>query len=511
MKKRIFRRIDLRLSILLGITFIFLITIHLFIFNYRDARKSIKEGYVRELESSYEMIIGGISRLSHYIFHFYIDTPTVRQLFSRGVKSTDPLEKNEYRQQLYRHLLPMYTSSLDYGLRQLHFHEADNRSYLRIHRPDLYGDSLTDVRYSVRYVNEHHLSISGFEEGRIFNGYRFVYPLALAKQHLGSVEVSVSMGSVIGLLSERLKQKTQFLVSAEQVKRKVYEQELDNYSPWFVDDSYYVDKGVFKANIIHPSIRSKEIDQIRQALMQNRREQLSFCMLIHQDTQLFILCFMPIKNIEGEQVAYIVSLFTGSELQALEDSYRIVLFIFVLLFFLLSSFIFYYRFSQKKLERMARFDFLTKVYVRGVIMELVHREFLVYQRYGQLFSVIMIDIDHFKKINDAYGHASGDIVLAGIAGIMSRHIRAVDSIGRYGGEEFIILLPNTRKDQAVIVAEKLRMMIASHDFHELGRVSISAGVAEVSSSIGRYEDLIKHSDVNLYRAKETGRNRVVAL
>ena len=163
-------------------------------------------------------------------------------------------------------------------------------------------------------------------------------------------------------------------------------------------------------------------------------------------------------------MAYIFALFDGRDIRNLDIIFYYVFFLMLALFGLLILFTVYYRFSQKKIEMLATHDSLTNVYVRGVIMQIIKTEYKKHKRYQRLFSLIMIDIDHFKNVNDTYGHLVGDLVLSGIAEIMKRNIRQTDCIGRYGGVEFIVFLPETNEKNAAIVAENLRRKVSEHVF-----------------------------------------------
>jgi len=119
-----------------------------------------------------------------------------------------------------------------------------------------------------------------------------------------------------------------------------------------------------------------------------------------------------------------------------------------------------------------------------------------------------MDIDHFKKINDNYGHAVGDYVLAEVSQIVKQHIRGNDLFARWGGEEFVLVCRNTPIDQARLVAEKIRLLIADREFDNDLRVSASFGVATLHSN-ETLEQLFKAADEALYKAKNEGRNKVV--
>ncbi|MDP1715652.1 MAG: sensor domain-containing diguanylate cyclase [Anaerolineales bacterium] len=166
-----------------------------------------------------------------------------------------------------------------------------------------------------------------------------------------------------------------------------------------------------------------------------------------------------------------------------------------------------------KINRLAITDSLTGIYNRHQLFEMGRREVHRSQRYHYPFSIIMLDIDHFKKVNDTYGHRIGDQVLAGLAERVSSLVRAIDIFARYGGEEFVLLLPDTRLSIAVKTAERLHMKILNSPIQtDAGPISITAslGVTELTDSTPSLTDLIDSADKNMYTAKSEGRNRIVA-
>ncbi|MBU2590401.1 MAG: diguanylate cyclase [Nitrospinae bacterium] len=162
-----------------------------------------------------------------------------------------------------------------------------------------------------------------------------------------------------------------------------------------------------------------------------------------------------------------------------------------------------------KLEGVANYDFLTRLYNRSKFADFIGHEIKTIKRYGgKLFSVFLLDIDFFKKINDTYGHLAGDMVLKELADLLKLSLRESDIISRWGGEEFITLLPSTSIDNASMIAEKIRKNIEAHTFSRDDiKATCSFGVAEYRA--GETEEaLFKRVDEALYRAKEGGRNRV---
>ena len=168
--------------------------------------------------------------------------------------------------------------------------------------------------------------------------------------------------------------------------------------------------------------------------------------------------------------------------------------------------------AEKKLERLAAVDDLTGLWNRRYFMNALDHEMERARRYGQCFSILTIDIDHFKVVNDTHGHAAGDAVLQHMAGLLKDGLRQTDMPGRVGGEEFSILLPNTGLEDAASLAERLRMTIektpAVYDGQAL-HFTVSIGLADYHRDSGSIDELMLQADKALYKAKEIGRNQVV--
>jgi two-component system cell cycle response regulator len=160
--------------------------------------------------------------------------------------------------------------------------------------------------------------------------------------------------------------------------------------------------------------------------------------------------------------------------------------------------------------RMTITDGLTNLANRKQLDALLNEEIARARRHTRELSLLMFDIDHFKSINDTHGHLAGDAVLRGLASILTKRLRPNDRLGRYGGEEFCAILPETPMDSGKRIAEELRTLLAAHVFaadNKEIRVTISVGVAVLNGTMNA-EALYKQADDMLYEAKRTGRNRV---
>jgi two-component system cell cycle response regulator len=166
---------------------------------------------------------------------------------------------------------------------------------------------------------------------------------------------------------------------------------------------------------------------------------------------------------------------------------------------------------HEEIYRLTIMDGLTQIYNARYLYEALEREIIRGRRHERDLSILMFDIDHFKRINDVHGHLAGDFVLKELARIVQQRIRRDEVFARYGGEEFSIILPETSLDGAVSLADTLRQKVDEHTFAfqaDAIKVTISIGVATLDDSDKVANDLIKRADELLYQAKNTGRNRV---
>jgi diguanylate cyclase (GGDEF)-like protein len=170
--------------------------------------------------------------------------------------------------------------------------------------------------------------------------------------------------------------------------------------------------------------------------------------------------------------------------------------------------------KNETLAQLSTTDGLTGVRSRRYVDEALSIEFLRARRYGQPLTLAMADLDHFKSVNDRYGHAAGDAVLRGVADLLRERLRASDVAGRYGGEEFIVILPQNDVEGAMVFAERWREDVEAARFEspdgEVIPVTLSVGLAAYGPAIETPEALLRKADQALYAAKAAGRNRVVA-
>jgi diguanylate cyclase (GGDEF)-like protein len=169
---------------------------------------------------------------------------------------------------------------------------------------------------------------------------------------------------------------------------------------------------------------------------------------------------------------------------------------------------------HKKTEELTITDALTELYNYRHFRNKLADELRRADRYRQRFSLLMMDLDHFKKINDALGHQTGNLVLREVSGIIKQCVRDVDFVARYGGEEFVVILPQTGDHDALVIAERIRSTIEKAFFSNAQgtrdvKITISIGCASYPDGVQSLEQLLDKADKALYKAKSDGRNRIV--
>jgi diguanylate cyclase (GGDEF)-like protein len=164
--------------------------------------------------------------------------------------------------------------------------------------------------------------------------------------------------------------------------------------------------------------------------------------------------------------------------------------------------------NKAQLWDMAVTDSLTGLYVRRYFMVKLHEEVNRAERYNNILSLVMADLDRFKDVNDTYGHDAGDRVLKEIGRFLQQNVRDVDIVARYGGEEFVIMIPEAAKDAAYSMSERLRKKFSKLKFENLPQITISLGIATYPFDGKQPEDLLKNADAAMYAAKRAGRNQV---
>lgn len=286
------------------------IFISLTVINLKAKLQHQLEDKIDQLENSYEAVYNTFGLVSEVIFNQIINTPNVKQLFSKAYKSSEERQA-EIRDSLFQLLNPIFLELSNKSIKQLHFHLPDNRSFLRFHSPDKFGDDLSEYRETVKIANSEKRAVQAFEEGKVYNGFRFVYPLSYNNEHIGSVETSVSFGAISNILYKQAKDVYSFILKKEIVDLKVFEDERSHYIPCSFSDDWVEEERFSHLRTANELITKEVIIAIDHILSRKENLQLNEGMQFGQLLQVgktdYLVCFVPVFNLQKEHVAYVIS------------------------------------------------------------------------------------------------------------------------------------------------------------------------------------------------------------
>ena len=494
-----------------------------FSFQHKDREKNHLLLSTQQQRFQLSALTISLENIADAIFENTINTLEIRQLMARADSAPEE-ERNRLREQLLNTLLPLYSNIKEQGVRQLHFHLPESISFLRFHRPDFHGDSLQGVRYSIDKVNITRKPERGFEEGKVYYGFRNVYPIHYQEKFVGTVEISFSFLAIRELAVQIFPAIYTLLMHKETVQEAVPESERTRYTPCIISNYHFKDQDVVfniqqelpNLNIV-PFNTLVNINKSLRPMVEDRMlrgEEFSIPYMVKSHNKMLLVTFLPIYNIKGKQVAYFVSYKEDQYLIDFQRRYnRMRLFMISIGVLLLLAGQIYQSQEKKKVKylELASTDSLTKVANRlhfDLVADQVIRET---KRRKGVFSLVMLDIDDFKKVNDTYGHEAGDQVLISTASTIQRSLREQDFFARWGGEEFVILLPGTSAEQACIAVEKARIAVEKSQIMAAGKkisVTCSFGVTEFVNGTSK-EHLFQKADMALYQAKASGKNCIM--
>lgn len=447
-------------------------------------------------------------------FSMIVNNEHISLLMYEAHHAKDSASQDKIRQKLTKSLEKEYSILQTQGLRQLHFHLPGSISFLRFHSPEKYGDSLLGIRKTIDKVNETKLPVSGFEEGRVLNGFRHVFPLFYHDEFVGTVEVSYSFAKIKELLEDFYHIHTQLYLIKSKVDQTVFQDYRSAYKLSNLSNNYYIDT---KANGYNQKKCPQSlVEKIEKSIALEACSKMGklkdFTIPVNVDGKDILVVFHELRNFDGTHGGYITvfsaDLEKGTQQAFFKELFMIGSFFAILFTIIIFMLIFALRQKESLYFDNAHTDRLTKIANRHMLNESL--EYLLSQsaRHNLPFSVIFFDIDHFKRVNDHFGHKAGDEVLMHLCCTIETRLRESDVFGRWGGEEFLILMSNTTLSQASLAAESFRKMIAETSFPHTP-ITCSFGVAQFNGNES-YSKLISRADSKLYEAKHLGRNRVVS-
>jgi diguanylate cyclase (GGDEF)-like protein len=456
-------------KIYLFLLFWTLLFVFIFVIFKKNENSSVKEiakqeyiKYQRLLNDEISLYNKNITLIKNII----INNPYIKKALNRFLKNP-----GYYRYQIYYLLENEFSYLKKDGIKHFHIFDGKGKTLLRFGKLWQYGN--TEKRYSINQVILTKKQFHGLELTKYDFVYRNLYPLFINKKFSGIIELSYDIEPLLNNIFTEgetfitLKKCLFNQKCTEVFQKKIFECPLN-------PDYFTINKELnLSINIID---FNKNINIVNKKYLINT---------------------FPVTD-NNKTIGYIVNIREISKIVFMNDIKKNYKKIYVLLFFIYITglFITFIIYVLYNLKIKAYTDELTNALNRnGCIYKL---------KKIKDYSLLMIDIDFFKKINDTYGHDRGDMVLREISKTIRTHIRKNDVFCRWGGEEFIIILPETSLKRAAKVAEKIKNIIQNSDFNGI-RITVSIGVSEFNKS---FEFTLKKADEKLYYSKNTGRNKV---
>jgi len=437
--------------------------------------------------------------------------PNVTKIMKKAIYASKQ-EKVILRKKLQKLLTNKYDLLKMKGVLQYHFVLPNNESFLRMHKIDKFGDDLTNIRADFKYVNEMKVPIHGFTQGRTAHGFRNTYPIINDEgEHLGAIEISFSSDSFQEYLTKISKIHTHFLVD-----KNIFDSNAWKRDDLIVKYTQSAEHKDFMLAISKNHSFDKCVTQTKKNFANKQNEikkgvksgkKFSVYTIVDKE-HVIVASYFPIKNLaDTKALAWIVSYEESPFIyKSIQSAYLTRVSAFIL--FLIIAFLLYkLKENEYKIQIQADTDILTGVYNRSKFDKILSYELSRNIRYKSQLCLAILDIDFFKKFNDEFGHLIGDEVLICLAKEISTSIRETDTFARWGGEEFILLFPETSLSQANIICNKLRQNIQNNPHHSAGTITASFGLTAYKPH-DTIDTLFKRCDEALYLAKDNGRNNV---
>ena len=481
-----------------------LLAAQLYVHEHEDVNHEVEHIKVA-LDKMYRDDLAHHERMLHAVMEVIQRDPALRRALAR-----------RDRARLLALTKPLFSSLKEkFDITHLYFTGPDRVNLLRVHQPDRYGDVID--RYTTLEAERTGTMAHGVELGALGTfTLRMVHPWYADGSHqpIGYVEIGMEIDRILQSMQNFLDIRVIALVSKEFLKREAWEtgmRMLGRAPEWerFPD----VVLSTQAAQTMPPAVAAA-LAGLSSAAPDAMLEAV-------QGRASYRLVALPLHDVAGRIVGRMVAVIdvshhTGEAQRAVWRSSALALAVAGVLFAL------FWRLvgrigrrierDERELQRLATHDGLTGLYNHHTFYTLLEDEIARARRFNRPVSLLMLDIDHFKRVNDTHGHQAGDTILKEMSDLLGRQARAIDRVCRYGGEEITVILPETAAKDAVNAAERIRATAESHAF-EIGGgksvpITVSIGVATFPDQADTPQTLVTATDTALYAAKQGGRNRV---
>ncbi|MBU0688659.1 MAG: diguanylate cyclase [Gammaproteobacteria bacterium] len=530
--------LSVRAKVFLWLSLILIVSDALFVWiNYR-AEQARFQGHLEQrathLRNLFEVEMGNTALSMQQTATFVASMPEVQLAFHQGRLAAEhegggaggPRAKLARERLLKLINTPWQELREHYDTRQLHFQFGSNAtSFLRVHATDRFGDDLDGVRHTIFHALRDQRPTKGFECGRIICGIRGVTPVFLNGQHagdsrfIGVLEAGTSFRTLLELLEKPSQAKFAVLLSMSHLSDTYFPDRLERLKQ---------ENPALNGNIVEATLHPEVRELLANAQIARLVEQKGTLWLKLGERHLAFTAF-PLRDYLAQQdpqrppIGTVMAwMDVEKDIQQLQRDLSFNVTYAVIAFLLIETMLFFAlrraTFSLEKmiakqtatLRDMAAHDELTGLYNRHYLDEFLQKEYASATRHDRTIAIAILDLDHFKLINDTHGHLVGDRVLVDAAALIMNRLRTSDLAFRFGGEEFLLVFPETDSEEARRLCEELRLQLCGSGLGglEAGKITASFGVAQMAVSGESLDTLLGRADSALYAAKDKGRNRV---
>jgi two-component system sensor histidine kinase/response regulator len=311
---------------------------------------------ISELQIAYSAIVNSYSLVSQAVFNEIIDKPEVIDIFTDAY-TADEAQQAEIREKMYQMLLPTYRNLKRTNFVQLHFQFPDCSSFLRFHKPERFGDDLSGSRYSVKIANTEKIKVQGFEIGKVYHGYRYIYPLFNKDMHIGSIEIGVPFNVIQEEMEKIFTGQFYFIMRKDIVEKNIFQDELINFINSSISDDYLIEKvsdkydNSEKTDNIEISEGDKINSIIREKVFKKLQNNNPFAVFTEMEDENFIITFIPIHNLGQVKIGYIISYVRDSTLKEYRKNLYVKILGVSLLFLAIICFIYYINYSKSIIKQ----------------------------------------------------------------------------------------------------------------------------------------------------------------
>lgn len=466
------------------------------------------EEQIKHLQISYKQGLDRFEFISKNIYNSFQNDTIFLEILSSAATATKE-EKEKFHQQLLDHLKDEYEKLKLLEIMQLQIILPNNESLLRLHSPGNFGDDLTEARYSITEANSKKIPMFGFEQGRDNHAFRHIFPIYKNGNHIGAIDISFSSTLLQNYTARASEIHTHFIINRNVFKSQAWESNIrEPYEQSIEHDDFMFS---MSDHMIHKRLREshlKIIEPLHNTIDKNIDSGKEFGVYKEVGDTVKVVSFLPVRNVKNDKtVAYFVSYTESPYIKTAIKNFKLSVLVTAVIILIIIIVGWRVITHAEVLKKELQYDGLTKVFNRKYFFKIAQEQFERSKRFNHPFSIVMVDIDHFKLVNDTHGHQSGDIVLQEVSKILSSSMRKFDIVARYGGEEFIMLIfANANNSYGVV--EEIRKKVEEQTFckEKNLEVTVSFGIAEFEDDIS-LEALIKRADNALYSSKHSGRNR----